>query len=171
LYASQRSDGAWPGAWGVYLIYGTMFGVRGLLAAGTPVFHPSIRKACRWLLARQRPDGGWGEHHSGCLTGVYKEHSESQIIQTAWALLTLIEAREPDWAAIERGAAYLARRQDARGQWPAQDMAGVFFRTALLDYTLYRAYFPLWALGLYQARCAERAAFAPPTPQALRAGA
>ena len=171
LYASQRSDGAWPGAWGVYLIYGTLFGVRGLLAAGTPVYHPSIRKACRWLLARQRPDGGWGEHHSGCLTGVYRERSESQIIQTAWALLTLLEAREPDWAAIERGAAYLARRQDARGRWPAQDMAGVFFRTALLDYTLYRAYFPLWALGRYQARCAERAAFAPPARQAFRAGA
>ncbi|MGH8543296.1 MAG: FAD-dependent monooxygenase, partial [Gammaproteobacteria bacterium] len=186
LYANQRSGGAWPGAWGVYLIYGTLFGVRGLLAVGTPVFHPAIRKACRWLLARQRPDGGWGEHHSGCLTGVYTEHSESQIIQTAWALLTLIEAREPDWAAIERGAAYLSRRQNARGQWPAQDMAGVFFRTALLDYTLYRAYFPLWALGLYQARCAERAAlhprrakqdqslalaFAPPAPQAFRAGA
>ncbi|CAN5809882.1 hypothetical protein BH20PSE1_BH20PSE1_18940 [soil metagenome] len=171
LYASQRSDGAWPGAWGVYLIYGTLFGVRGLLAAGTPVYHPSIRKACRWLLARQRPDGGWGEHHSGCLIGVYTEHSESQIIQTAWALLTLIEAREPNWAAIERGAAYLSRRQDAHGQWPAQDMAGVFFRTALLDYTLYRAYFPLWALGRYQARCAERAVFAPSAPQALRAGA
>ncbi len=133
LYASQRSDGAWAGAWGVYLIYGTMFGVRGLLAAGTPVYHPSIRKACRWLLARQRPDGGWGEHHSGCLTGVYKEHSESQIIQTAWALLALLEAREPDWAAIDRGAAYLSRRQDARGQWPAQYKAGDFFRTALLD--------------------------------------
>ncbi|MCA1853728.1 MAG: hypothetical protein LC647_15450, partial [Beggiatoa sp.] len=92
LAARQGSDGAWPGAWGVYLIYGTLFGVRGLLAAGTPVFHPAIRKACRWLLARQRPDGGFGEHHSGCLTGVYVEHRESQVIQTAWALSTLLEA-------------------------------------------------------------------------------
>ena len=31
-------------------------------------------------------------------------------------------------------------------------MAGVFFRTALLDYVLYRQYFPLHALGLYEQR-------------------
>ena len=31
-------------------------------------------------------------------------------------------------------------------------MVGVFFRTALLDYVLYRQYFPLDALGLYERR-------------------
>ena len=42
------------------------------------------------------------------------------------------------------------------GTWPKQDMTGVFFRTALLDYVLYRQYFPLHALGLYeQRRCAR----------------
>jgi lanosterol synthase len=36
---------------------------------------------------------------------------------------------------------------------------GVFFHTALLDYTLYRQYFPLWALSLYESRRLERLAF------------
>ena len=42
--------------------------------------------------------------------------------------------------------------QRADGTWPRQDMAGIFFRTALLDYALYRQYFPLHALGLYEQR-------------------
>ncbi len=170
LATRQRPDGFWAGAWGVYLLYGTLFGVRGLLAAGTPACHPAIRKACRWLLLRQRADGGWGEHHSGCLTGVYTEHRESQVIQTAWALLTLLEARDPDWGAIARGARYLLKQQEADGEWPAQDWVGVFFRTALLDYTLYRSYFPVWALSLYEHRRAERAAFLPEAALRSQAG-
>jgi squalene cyclase len=50
-------------------------------------------------------------------------------------------------------------QQEAAGSWPRQDPAGVFFRTALLDYTLYRQYFPLWALSLYEKRRRERPDF------------
>ncbi|MXW89653.1 MAG: hypothetical protein F4Z54_09145, partial [Acidimicrobiaceae bacterium] len=49
-------------------------------------------------------------------------------------------------------ARFLIDTQDANGQWPKQDPAGVFFRTALLDYVLYRQYFPLHALALYEQR-------------------
>lgn len=153
----QRPDGSWEGVWGVHFIYGTMFGVRGLLAAGASPVDPAITKACRWLLARQRPDGGWGEHHSSCLTGQYKEHDSSHVTQSAWALTTLLEAQCPQWDAIERGAQFLARTQHEDGEWPRQDMAGVFFHTALLEYTLYRRYFPLQALGLYETRRRARA--------------
>lgn len=152
----QQADGTWPGAWGVHFIYGTLFAVRGLLNTGAALTDPAIRKACRWLLARQRPDGGWGEHHTGCLTGTYTEHTTSQVIQTAWALIALLEAHDPDWPAIERGASFLVDMQGVNGEWPKQDMAGVFFHTALLDYTLYRYYFPLLALGLYESRRKRR---------------
>ena len=152
LRRTQASDGSWRGVWGVQFIYGTFFGVRGLLASGARHGDPALRLACRWLLDRQRSDGGWGEHHSGCMTGRYVPHEEGQVIQTAWALMALLEAGNSNWTAIARGASFLLDTQDADGAWPKQDMAGVFFRTALLDYVLYRQYFPLHALGLYEQR-------------------
>ena len=152
LRRSQASDGSWRGVWGVQFIYGTFFGVRGLLAAGARPGDPALRRACRWLVDRQRPDGGWGEHHSGCLTGRYVAHTESQIIQTAWAMLALLEADDSNWTAISQGARFLLDAQESNGGWPRQDGSGVFFRTAILDYGLYRQYFPLHALGLYEQR-------------------
>ena len=163
LHRTQNHDGSWRGVWGVQYIYGTLFGIRGLLAAGVRSGDPALCSARRWLLARQREDGGWGEHHSGCLEGRYVEHTESQVIQTAWALIALLEAGETDWPAISRGVQFLIDSQDAEGAWPKQDMAGVFFRTALLDYTLYRQYFPLHVLGLYEARRRHRSGLAVPS--------
>ena len=156
LRRTQARDGSWRGVWGVQYIYGTFFGIRGLLAAGAQPDDPALRSACRWLLDRQREDGGWGEHHSGCLSGEYVPHDESQVIHTAWALIALLEAGDSNWTAITRGVQFLINRQCADGTWPKQDMAGVFFRTALLDYVLYRQYFPLHALGLYEARRTTR---------------
>jgi lanosterol synthase len=158
LRRQQKPDGSWSGFWGVNFIYGTMFGIQGLLAAGAPPYDPTIRKACNWLLSKQRPDGGWGEHFQGCLTNQYIEHSESQVIQTAWALKALLEAKSSDWQAIESGVGFLTDTQLENGEWPKQDFAGVFFSTALLDYTLYRNYFPVWALGLYESRRQQRIA-------------
>jgi lanosterol synthase len=152
LHRQQMPDGSWPGFWGVHFIYGTMFGIRGLLAANETSKLPAIRKACRWLASKQRQDGGWGEHFQGCLTGEYLEHSESQVIQTAWAMIGLIEVGTNHWETITKGATFLMKMQLENGDWPKQDWAGIFFKTAVLDYTLYRSYFPVWALGLYESR-------------------
>ena len=169
LRRTQASDGSWRGVWGVQFIYGTFFGVRGLLAGGARPGEPAVRLACRWLLDRQRGDGGWGEHHSGCLAGRYVPHEESQVIQTAWALIALLEAGDSNWTAISRGAEFLCNAQQPGGTWPRQDMAGVFFRTALLDYALYRQYFPLHALALYEARRRARTGCAAPVDRPARA--
>lgn len=150
LRRTQKADGSWRGVWGIQYIYGTLFGIRGLIAAGAKPSDPAIRLACRWLLDRQHHDGGWGEHHSGCLSGEYVDHEESQVIQSAWALIALQIAKDPNWLAIAKGAQFLLDMQHEDGSWPKQDMAGVFFRTALLDYVLYRQYFPMHALGLYE---------------------
>ena len=152
----QRSDGAWVGVWGVHLIYGTCFGVRGLIAAGASARDGAILRACEWLLERQHADGGWGESHEGCSEGVFVDAPESHVTQTAWALLALLEARCTDWESIARGARYLADALPEAGRWPRETPVGLFFRTALLEYDLYRQVFPLWALSLYETRRLER---------------
>lgn len=156
LRAAQRPDGSWPGMWGVHFVYGTMFGVRGLLAAGAPPTDPSVRAACAFLESRQRSDGGWGESHRGVTFDRYVEAESSHVVQTAWALSALLEAQHPDFACISRAAQFLASAQLPSGDWPRQEPEGIFFHTALLEYELYRAYFPVWALGLYEARVADR---------------
>ena len=152
LRRNQAHDGSWRGVWGIQFIYGTMFGVRGLVAAGARPGDPALRLACRWLLDRQRTDGGWGEHHSGCAISRYVPHEQGQVIQTAWALIALLTAGESNWSAISRGVRFLTDSQEADGVWPRQQASGVFFRTALLEYALYRDYFPLRAIGLYEQR-------------------
>lgn len=156
LNREQKGDGSWRGVWGVQYIYGTMFGIRGLLATGAHESDSAVRSAANWLLDRQHADGGWGEHHSGCHTGQFKDHEESHVVQTAWALIALLESNDSNWSAISRGVQYLVNTQADDGTWPKQDMTGVFFRTALLDYVLYRQYFPLHALGLYERRRRSR---------------
>ena len=69
-------------------------------------------------------------------------------MQTAWALIALLLANDPRRDTMERGIGLLLSRQH-NGSWPRESVAGVFFSTALLNYDLYREYFPLWALGLY----------------------
>lgn len=155
LRSMQRPDGCWQGAWGVHYIYGTMFGLRGLLAAGVPPTDPAVKKATAWLRAHQKPDGSWGERHAPHTTS-YVESEDGQVVQTAWALNALLLASEPDWDCLDRAARFLARTQLGSGEWPRQEPHGVFFHTALLDYSLYKSYFPLVALAAFEKRRAER---------------
>jgi lanosterol synthase len=152
LLSRQRPDGAFPGSWGVYLTYGTFHAVRGLRAVGYPIDGPALRRAAEWLIQHQKPDDGWGEHYTGCLQQEYVEHPESQATMTSWAMLALAETMGAAHPAVKRGAAWLVRHRSAAGSWPREAVNGVFFGTAMLDYELYRAYFPAWAL----ARISER---------------
>ncbi|MBL8741937.1 MAG: hypothetical protein JNK04_12605 [Myxococcales bacterium] len=151
----QLPEGPWSGVWGVHFIYGTMFGIRGLLAAGVPATDPAIRRATAWLKAHQRPDGSWGERHAPHSTS-YIEHEEGQVVQTAWALSALLDAKDHDWDVLERAARFVARAQLGSGEWPRQAPHGIFFHTALLEYAMYKSYFPLWALAAFETRRKER---------------
>lgn len=50
LRRTQKSDGSWRGVWGVQFIYGTLFGIRGLRAAGCNQSDAALRLACRWRM-------------------------------------------------------------------------------------------------------------------------
>jgi squalene/oxidosqualene cyclase-like protein len=147
LRRRQRPDGSFEGAWAVCFTYGTWFGVSGLLAAGASPEDPAIRRACRFLLSHQRADGGWGEHGDSCRERRYVEATTALVSQTAWALSTLVRARDPDRAAQARAVEALLSRQLANGGFPREPLVGVFNRTCLIDYDNYRHYFPLWSLA------------------------
>ncbi|WP_298957585.1 prenyltransferase/squalene oxidase repeat-containing protein [uncultured Methylobacterium sp.] len=147
LLRRQRPDGSWLGFWGINVVYGTLFGVWGLRAAGLAPDHPAIRRAARWLASAQRQDGGWGEHFSGCLEGRYVPAGRSLVIGTSWAVLALAEAGPEHQEAVRRGRDWLAARQGPDGDWPRDSVNGAFFGTAMLDYRLYNTIFPAWALA------------------------
>ncbi len=151
ILARQLPSGAWPGFWGINFVYGTGFAVAALRAAGLDGAHSAMRRAAACLRSVQRADGGWGEHFSGCLSGTYVENETSLVITTSWAVLALIEAEARPSDAAWRGVEWLRARQDRDGCWPHEGVNGVFFGTAMLDYRLYNAYFPNWALARFEA--------------------
>ncbi len=148
LRASQRPEGGWYGSWAVCFSYGTWFGVTGLLAAGLPANDPALRRACGFLVDRQNPDGGWGEHHRSCVERRWVP-APSTAAQTAWALSALVRCGLANTAAARRAAAFLVARQQDDGDWPEEPLVGVFNASTLIDYENYRRYFPIWALAEY----------------------
>ncbi|MEM7103538.1 MAG: terpene cyclase/mutase family protein [Bacteroidota bacterium] len=156
LEHKQRADGSWLGSWAVCFTYGTWFGVEGLIASGhTPYGNPvktvskHIEKACEFLVSKQNEDGGWGEAFESCVQSDYVPHENSQVVNTSWALLTLMAANYPDVAPIERGMRLLMDRQLDNGDWNQEAISGVFNNNCMITYTAYRNVFPMWALGRY----------------------
>ncbi|MCW5907101.1 MAG: terpene cyclase/mutase family protein [Chitinophagales bacterium] len=152
----QRKNGSWYGSWAVCFTYGTWFGVEGLLAAGYAGFgknasvSPQIKAACNFLVSKQNADGGWGESFESCLKKEYVPHKESQVVNTAWALLSLMAANYPDKNVIDRGIAFLLSMQLPNGDFPQQGISGVFNHSCGITYTAYRNVFPIWALSRYK---------------------
>ena len=79
------------------------------------------------------------------------EPAPSTASQTAWALLGLMAAGEPDNPAVAGGIAYLASTQGEDGFWsePFHTATG-FPRVFYLRYHGYSKFFPLWALARYR---------------------
>lgn len=152
LLAEQTEDGSWYGRWGMNYIYGTWSALCALNAAGVAREAPSMRRAVRWLLAIQNPDGGWGEDGSSYRLD-YRGHEPAPSVpsQTAWALLALMAAGETGHDAVARGVAWLMRTQQADGLWQEERYTAVGFpRVFYLRYHGYARYFPLWALARYR---------------------
>jgi squalene-hopene/tetraprenyl-beta-curcumene cyclase len=152
LEREQESDGSWFGRWGTNYIYGTWSVLAAFNAAGIAPGSSGVRRAVEWLLARQRPDGGWGESGDSYFPGAaHGEAPYSTASQTAWALLGLMAAGQVEHPAVARGIAYLIRTQDRDGNWDEPWFTSVGFpRVFYLRYHGYRVFFPLWALARYR---------------------
>ena len=104
----------------------------------------------------QNTDGGWGETCFSYNDPSLKGKGKSTASQTAWALIGLIAAGEATGKlaldSIEKGINYLLETQKSDGTWNEIYFTGTGFPCHFyLKYHLYQQYFPLMALGRYQA--------------------
>ena len=146
LLETQERAGSWYGRWGVNYLYGTFLALRGLRAAQDPGASKAVWKAGKWIVSVQNEDGGWGESCASYNEGRFVP-APSTPSQTAWALLGLIAAGQGDTEALTRGVRHLVDTQKPDGTWDEHLATGTGFPNVFyLRYTLYRNYFPLFAL-------------------------
>ncbi len=173
LEEEQEPDGSWFGRWGVNHIYGTAAVLTALSAGREDMGSGRMRRAAGWLVARQNEDGGWGESCASYMNAARRGRGVSTASQTAWALMGLLACDGGEhWATIRRGLAFLTTRQRSDGTWDEPQYTGTGFpgygagcrvdpgragaaldqgpelsRGFMINYNLYRHYFPMMALG------------------------
>ncbi|XP_046553648.1 LOW QUALITY PROTEIN: lanosterol synthase-like [Haliotis rubra] len=149
----QRPDGSWEGSWGVCFTYGGWFGLEAFACMGFRYdknnVPQEVRRACEFFVKKQNADGGWGEDFESCEEQQYVASKESQVVNTCWVLLGLMAVRYPGVDVIERGVRLLMDRQHDNGDWPQENIAGVFNKSCAISYTSYRNIFPIWTLGRF----------------------
>jgi squalene-hopene/tetraprenyl-beta-curcumene cyclase len=170
----QEIRGSWFGRWGVNHIYGTSAVLQALRAIGEDMGAGYVRRAARWLADCQNPDGGWGESCASYMDPVWIGRGASTASQTGWAVLGLLAVSAQAFRLpIARGVGFLVATQRG-GTWDEPWYTGTGFpgygvgtrldlgdrtlaqrlnqgvelqRGFMINYSLYRHYFPLAALG------------------------
>lgn len=126
ILRAQRADGSWYGSWAICFTYAAMFALESLQHAGLTFANSEpVRRACAFLLDKQRADGGWGESYKSCETHAYVQ-TDSQVVQTSWAVIALLHAQYPDAAPIQRAVQLLMQRQQPDGSWKQEQIEGIF---------------------------------------------
>ncbi|KAK9472820.1 terpenoid cyclases/protein prenyltransferase alpha-alpha toroid [Dipodascopsis tothii] len=150
IKSQQLPTGGWYGSWGVCYTYATMFASEALSFQGETFTNSEVvRRLCAFLVAHQNDDGGWGESFRSCELMTYVPR-ESQVVQTAWACIALLNADYPDRDLIRRGLAVVMERQQADGSWlGGEGIEGVFNHSCAIEYPNYKYLFTVKALGMY----------------------
>jgi squalene-hopene/tetraprenyl-beta-curcumene cyclase len=150
LLKDQTDEGPWFGRWGVNYVYGTS-GVLRALETVALTAREYCQRAVGWLREVQNPDGGFGESIASYYDPALKGKGTSTASQTAWGLIGLLAASEPEDPAIARAANHLVEQQQEDGSWAENEFTGTGFPCVFyLKYHLYRNYFPLYALARYR---------------------
>ena len=176
LLTEQEDDGPWFGRWGVNYIYGCGAVLPALDALGMDMSTEPVRRAVRWTIRHQNTDGGWGESCASYVDPAYRGRGPSTPSQTAWALIGLLSSGEGDNPATRRGIQHLIRTQLSDGSWDEPYYTGTGFpgygvgrrldrylspddpeyqgsdlpAGFMINYHMYRNYWPLMALGRYR---------------------
>jgi len=152
LRREQEPEGCWFGRWGTNYIYGTWSVLCALNAIGIETKDPMVRRAVKWVMSKQRADGGWGESGSSYWPNQQKgANSVSTPTQTAWALIGLMAGGEADSDSVKKGVEWLLKNQKEDGSWDEAYYTAVGFpRVFYLRYHGYKAFFPQWALARYK---------------------
>ena len=126
ILGAQRPDGSWYGSWAICFTYAAMFALESLKHAGyTYENSEPVRRACTFLLSKQREDGSWGESYKSCETHEYVQ-SDSQVVQTSWAIIGLLHAGYPEAKPIQRAVTLIMQRQLPDGSWAQEQIEGIF---------------------------------------------
>lgn len=127
ILKDQRKDGSWYGSWGICFTYAGMFALESLASVGRYCSNDErVALACQFFLDRQMADGGWGESYKSCTDGVYTQHAKSQVVQTCWVIIALLEAQYPEREPIEKAVRMVMSRQQQDGRWEQEAIEGVF---------------------------------------------
>ncbi|KAH7191989.1 terpenoid cyclases/protein prenyltransferase alpha-alpha toroid [Fusarium flagelliforme] len=157
IKSNQRPDGGWYGSWGICFTYAGMFALESMKHIGqTYATGENSRRGCDFLISKQRADGGWSESYKACETMEYVEHpSGSLVVQTAWALIGLMEADYPHVEPLRRGIQMIMDRQQPNGEWLQEAIEGVFNKSCMISYPNYKFTFTIKALGMFAKRFPE----------------
>jgi lanosterol synthase len=128
---AQRPDGSWYGSWGICFTYAAMFALESLACVGeTYANSERVRRACHFFVDKQMEDGGWGETYRSCESGQWSQHPQSQVVQTAWVVIALLEGGfgegEEQRNVLRRAVRLIMERQQRNGEWLQEGIEGVF---------------------------------------------
>jgi squalene-hopene/tetraprenyl-beta-curcumene cyclase len=121
LLRRQLTDGAWPGPGGRPELTVTTMVLPALLVAGVRPGKPAVQNAVCWLVSVQNGDGGWS---SAAIAEQPDRPAASDVAGTARAIAVLVAVGGEITEAIERGAAWLVRTQQADGGWSDATASG-----------------------------------------------